>query len=97
MPHNWCMSLMQTCADVEAVIARARSLFGSGEAVDVPDSGVHITNAAQSVTTARSRTSDLSGTGTQSYQAMADGSVPPLTKAPAAIQRWPRMSRGPRR
>ena len=72
---------MQTCADVEAVIARARSLFGSGEAVDVPDSGVHITNAAQSVTTARLRTSDLSGTGTQSYQAMADGSVPPLTKA----------------
>ncbi|KMO67027.1 hypothetical protein [Mycolicibacterium chlorophenolicum] len=75
------MSLMQTCAEVEAVIARARSLFGSGEAVDVPDTAVLITQAAQSVTTARSRTADLSGTGVQSYQAMAEGSVPPLTRA----------------
>lgn len=75
------MSLMQTCAEVEAVIARARSLFGSGEAVDVPDTAGHITQAAQSVTTARSRTADLSGTGIQSYQALADGSVPPLTRA----------------
>lgn len=75
------MSLIQTCADVEAVIARARALFGSGQAVDVPDTAGHITNAAQSVTAAKSRTTDLSGTGIGSYQAMADGSVRPLTKA----------------
>lgn len=72
---------MQTCANVEAVVDRARSLFGSGEAVNLPDTAVHITNAAQSVTTARARTTDLSGTGIRSYQAMADQSTPPLTTA----------------
>jgi hypothetical protein len=75
------MSLMQTCADVEGVIARARSLFGTGGAVDVSGGGADITNAVQAVMTARSRTTDLSGTGVASYQAMADRSVPPLTAA----------------
>jgi hypothetical protein len=73
------MSLMQTCAEAEAVIARARSLFGSGEAVDVPDTAGHISQTAQAVTAARSRTADFSGTGVQSYRAMAQAAVPPLT------------------
>ena len=75
------MSIMRACAEAEAVIARARSLFGSGGAVDVPDTAAHITTAATSVTTARSHTADMSGIGIRSYQAMSDGSVPPLTTA----------------
>jgi hypothetical protein len=75
------MSLMQTCTEVEALIARARSLFGPGEAVDVPETAGRITQAEQSVTAARSRTADLSGSGVQSYRAMVDESVSPLTKA----------------
>jgi len=76
-----CVSLSQTCAEVEAVIARARSLFGPGQAVDVPETSGHISSAAQSVSAARARTDDLSGVAVRSYQAMADGSVPPLTSA----------------
>jgi hypothetical protein len=72
------MSLMQTCADVEGVVARARSLFGSGEAIDVPSGAPSITSAAQAVVTARSRTSELTGVGTTSYDELADRSVPPL-------------------
>jgi hypothetical protein len=73
------MSLVQTCADVQAVVARARALFGSGEAVDVPSGAPNIASAARAVTAARSQTSELSGSGTMSYQEMADRSVPPLT------------------
>jgi hypothetical protein len=73
------MSLRQTCAEVQAVVARARSLFGNGEAVDVPSGAPNITSAAQAVMTARSRTSGLSGVGTTSYGEMADRAVPPLT------------------
>jgi hypothetical protein len=75
------MSLTQTCAEAEAAIARARSLFGTGAAVDVPDTAQHITQAAQSVTAARAQTTGQAGTGIASYQAMADASVPPLTAA----------------
>lgn len=72
---------MQTCDEVQAVIARARSLFGGADAVEVPDTAGHITQAAQTVTAARSRTTNLTGTGVQSYQGMADESIPPLTRA----------------
>jgi hypothetical protein len=75
------MSLMQACADVEAAIAHARSLFAGGEAVGVPDSAGPITQAVHAVTAARSRTADLSGAGVRSYQAVADGSLPPLLEA----------------
>lgn len=70
---------MQTCADVQAVIARARSLFGSGDAVDVPSGAPNITSASEAVTAARSRISHLTGVGATSYAEMADRSVPPLT------------------
>lgn len=69
---------MQTCADVQAVVSRAQSLFGSGDAVDVPSGAPHITGAAEAVMTARSRLSELTGVGTTSYDEMADRSVPPL-------------------
>jgi hypothetical protein len=75
------MSLIQACAEAEGVIARARSLFGTGETAEVPSGSAEITTAANGVRTARSRTADLSGTGVTSYQAMADRSVPPLTTA----------------
>ena len=55
------MSLSQTCAEVEATVARARSLFGSAQPVDVPDTAGSITTAAQSVTKARAQTTSLSG------------------------------------
>jgi hypothetical protein len=73
--------LMQACADAEGVIARARSLFGTGGAAEVPSGASEIAIAAQAVTMARSRTADLSGAGVASYQAMADRSVPPLRTA----------------
>ncbi|WP_431241032.1 DUF4226 domain-containing protein (plasmid) [Mycolicibacterium aichiense] len=75
------MSLTQTCAEVEAAIARARSLFGVGATVDVPDTAQHLTQAAQSVTAVRARTTGQTGSGIASYQAMADASVPPLAAA----------------
>lgn len=70
---------MQTCADVQGVVSRARSLFGSGEAVDVPSGAPNITSAAETVVTARSKTAGLAGVGTTSYDEMADRAVPPLT------------------
>lgn len=74
------MSLMQTCADVESVVARARSLFGSSGSIDVPESTAgHLTSAAESVSVAGQRTADLSGVGIQSYREMAQQSVAPLT------------------
>ncbi len=72
---------MQTCAEVQALIARTRSLFGSGGAVEVPTGASSITRAAHSVVAARARTADLSGTGVASYQGMADRAVPPLSTA----------------
>jgi hypothetical protein len=33
---NYCMSVVQACADAETAIARARSLFGSSGSIDVP-------------------------------------------------------------
>ncbi len=75
---------MQTCADVQAVIARVRSLFGGGEAIDVPSGAANISSAAQTVTTARSRIADLAGAGMTSYAEMADQSVPPLTTSAAS-------------
>lgn len=72
---------MQNCADAEAVIARMRSLFGSGPATDVPSGPADLSTAAQAVTMARSRTAELSGSGVTSYQALADRSVSPLSTA----------------
>lgn len=40
---------MQTRAEVEIAIAHARSLFGSGEAIDVRDSAESVTQAVHAV------------------------------------------------
>lgn len=85
--HNSCVSLLEACAAAEAVIGRARALFGTGEAVDVPDASGDLTGATRSLSAARARSADLSGTGTRSYQAMADGSVPPLAAAASSDAR----------
>jgi hypothetical protein len=47
------------CADAEAAIARARSLFGSSSSIDVPNSSTEITGAVQTATAGRDRTSDM--------------------------------------
>jgi hypothetical protein len=76
------MSLVQTCADAEAAITRARSLFGATGGIDVPDSATEITDAAQTATAGRDRTVDMAGgAGMPAYRAMVDRSVPPLTTA----------------
>ena len=79
------MSLSQTCAEAEAVIARTRSLFGgSAQALNVPDASGQIASAAQAVVKARAGTADLGGAAIRAYQAMAERSVPPLTTAAAS-------------
>lgn len=69
---------MQVCAEVEAVIGRARALFGPASAVQVPDAGGQLQTAAGVVSAARSRTADLRGAGIQGYQASAGAAVPAL-------------------
>jgi hypothetical protein len=76
------MSLVQTCADAEASIARARSLFGSPGSIDVPNSATEITGALQTATAGRDRTADMAGgSGMPAYREMVDRSIPPLTTA----------------
>jgi hypothetical protein len=76
------MSLVQTCADAEASIARARSLFGSPGSIDVPNSATEITGAVQTATAGRDRTLDMAGgSGMPAYRDMVDRAVPPLTTA----------------
>jgi len=76
------MSLVQTCADAESAIARARSLFGSPSSINVPNSAAEITGAVQTATTGRDRTLDMAGgSGMPAYREMVDRSIPPLTTA----------------
>lgn len=76
------MSLVQTCADAGAVIARARSLFGSSASIDVPNSSTEIMGAVRTATAGRDRTSDMAGgAGMPAYRDMVDRSIPPLTTA----------------
>jgi hypothetical protein len=76
------MSLVQTCADAESAITRARSLFGATGGIDVPNSATEITNAAQTATAGRDRTLDMAGgAGMPAYRDMVDRSIPPLTTA----------------
>jgi hypothetical protein len=73
---------MQACADAEAAIARARSLFGSSSGIDVPNSATEITGAIQTATAGRDRTLEMAGgAGMPAYRAMVDRSIPPLTAA----------------
>jgi hypothetical protein len=76
------MSVVQACADGEAAIRRARSLFGSSGSIDVPNSSAEITNAVQTATAGRDRTVDMAaGSGMPAYREMVDRSIPPLTTA----------------
>ena len=76
------MSVVQACADAQAAIARARSLFGSPDSIDVPNSAAEITNAVQTATTGRNRTNDMAGGSRMpAYREMVDRSIPPLTTA----------------
>jgi hypothetical protein len=71
--------------DAQAAIARARSLFGSADGIEVPNSATEITDAAQTATAGRDRTLDMAGgAGMPAYREMVDRSVPPLTTAAAS-------------
>jgi hypothetical protein len=79
------MSVVQACADSEAAVARARSLFGSSSSIEVPNSAIEITGAVQTATTGRDRTLDMAGgAGMPAYRAMVDRAIPPLTTASAS-------------
>ena len=76
------MSLVQACADAQAAITRARSLFGSSGTGDVPNSSTEIMGAVQTATAGRDRTSEMAGgAGMPAYRDMVDRSIPPLTTA----------------
>jgi hypothetical protein len=83
VPDNYKMSLVQTCADAQSAIARARSLFGATGGIDVPNSAAEITDAAQTATAGRDRTLDMAGgAGVPAYRDMVlDRAVPPLNTA----------------
>jgi hypothetical protein len=73
------MSLVQTCVDTEAAIARARALFGSPGSVDVPNSSAEITSAIHTATAARDRTADMAGgAGMPAYREMVERGFLPL-------------------
>jgi hypothetical protein len=73
---------MQTCVEVEAAIARARSLFGSPSTGGVPNSSAETTDAIQTATTARDRTTEMAGgAGMAAYRASVDRGIPPLITA----------------
>ena len=76
------MSIVQACADTEAAITHARSLFGSSSSIEVPNSATEITGAAQTAAAGRDRTLEMAGgAGMPAYRAMVDRSIPPLTTA----------------
>jgi hypothetical protein len=76
------MSVVQACADTEAAIAHARSLFGSTVDIDVPNGSSEITGAVQTAAAGRDRTIEMAGgAGMPAYRAMVDRSIPPLTTA----------------
>jgi Domain of unknown function (DUF4226) len=76
------MSVVQACADAQAAIARARSLFGATGGIDAPDSAAEITGAVQTATAGRDRTLDMAGgAGMPGYRDMVDRAIPPLTTA----------------
>jgi hypothetical protein len=73
---------VQTCVEAEAAIARARSLFGSPGTGGVPNSSAEVTDAIQTATMARDRTSEMAGgAGMPAYRASVDRGIPPLATA----------------
>jgi len=75
------MSVVEAVADGQAVVRRARSLFGAPGGSDVPSGADQLRDATDSIGQARERTSDLTGQGIPAYRDLADRSIPPLTTA----------------
>jgi hypothetical protein len=75
------MSLVQACAQTEAAIERARSLFGSSsQAPDAAALGA-VDTAAQSTTATAQNTGDMSGVAITRYQSFAHQSAAQLGQA----------------
>jgi hypothetical protein len=75
------MSLVEVCAQTEAVIERARSLFGSGgPAPDAAALGA-VDTAAESTTATAQHTGDMSGVAITRYQSFARQSAAQLSQA----------------
>lgn len=76
------MSLVQTCVAVQAVIARARALFGPAISVGDSQTSTLIGDAVQLARAGRDRTVEMAGgSGLPSYRDMVDRSLPPLMTA----------------
>ena len=80
MSHTYRMSVVQACAETEAAIQRARSLFASEPepAAGALNGGSTVQTAAQSTTTAGQITSDLSGAFIATHKAFVEQSAPRL-------------------
>ena len=81
MSHTYRMSVVQACAETEAAIQRARSLFASEPepAAGALNGGSTVQTAAQSTTTAGQITSDLSGAFIATHKAFVEQSAPRLS------------------
>ena len=75
------MSVVQACADAEAVVRRARALFGTSGGTDVPSGADQLTAAAHSSASGRQRTSEMAGQGIPAYRDFVQRAVPPLATA----------------
>jgi hypothetical protein len=84
LPHTYRMSVVQACAEAEAAIQRARSLFASQPeppATGAANAAGAVQNAAQTTTTAGQATSDMSGAFITTHKAFVDESAPKLSAA----------------
>ena len=81
MSHTYRMSVVQACAETEAAIQRARSLFASEPepAAGALNGGSTVQTAAQSTTTAGQITSDLSGAFIATHKAFVEQSASRLS------------------
>ena len=81
MPDNCCMSVVQACADAQAVVQRARALFSTSGGVDVPSGADHLIGAAQGASSGEQRTAEMTGEGIPAYRDFVQRAVPPLATA----------------
>jgi hypothetical protein len=75
------MSLVQVCAQTEAAIERARSLFGSGGQAPAAAALGAVDTAAESTTATAQHTGDMSGVAIARYQSFAHQSAAQLGQA----------------
>lgn len=75
------MSVVQACADAEAVIRRARALFGSSGSSEVPSGADQLHDATDGIGQARQRAGEMSGEGVSGYRELAEQAIPPLHTA----------------